>query len=527
MKKTARYDAIIVGAGHNGLIASCYLAMAGLKVIILEKNDYIGGATYSKKVFKGIDARVSVYSYLISLLPDKILSDLKINFQTRQRKIASYTPLNTNEKTKGLLISNKSQEATRNSFCDFTGNDREYVRYQKLQDKMRLFARKIWPTLLLPLQSKKDLQEKFRTKEERDIWEYIIEKPLSFLIEDHLENDAVRGLVFTDAKIGVSTFPRDTTFLQNKTFLYHIIGQGTGQWRVPVGGMGKLIDALYKKAQSLGVVMETSSEVLKVDHTTSKNTVYFMKDGRELGRTCRFVLFNTSSDVANTCLPGTYEEKQVEGSVFKMNMILKKLPVMKDSGVTSREAFCGTFHLYEGYDYMKESYKNAKKGIRMNVIPGEMYCHSLTDPSILSGDLQKRGFHALTLFGIDVPYKWFTQDNEKIKDEIEKKYLSSINSFIKEDIAACLATDAEGKLCIKVKSPLDLENSLGLPRGNIFHGNLTWPFAENDTDVGTWGVETNYENVVICGSSAKRGGAVSGIPGFCAAAKVLGCFNNP
>ena len=109
-----------------------------------------------------------------------------------------------------------------------------------------------------------------------------------------------------------------------------------------------------------------------------------------------------------------------------------------------------------------------------------------------------------------------------MKAEITQNYLQSINHFIEEDIFDCLVKDADGNLCLDIKSPLDLEQSLSLPKGNIFHGNLTWPFAEKDEEAGTRGVETAYENVVICGSSAKRGGAVSGIPGYHAAMKVLG-----
>ncbi len=522
MKKGLSCDVVIVGGGHNGLVASCYLAMAGLSVLVLEKNDYIGGATRSKKVFSGVDANVSVYSYLISLLPEKILTDLGIKFKTKQRTIASYTPVAKRRETRGLLVSNVSETVTRKSFLEFTGNDQEYKRYLKLQDKVGLFARKVWPTLLQPLQVKKELQGKFKTKAEREIWDYIVEKPLSSLIEDHLENDTVRGLVFTDAKIGVHTYPEDPSLLQNRTYVYHVIGQGTGEWRLPVGGMGALVDALKEKALGLGVVMETSAEVGKVEHGVPVSEVQYIQNGKRLTVSAKFVLFNTSSDIANKCLLGTYEENQVDGSLFKINMVLKKLPRVKDIHVSSRDAFTGTFHLYEGYEQMRTAYKNAQAGVRMDLIPSEMYCHSLSDPSILSDDLQKKGYHTLTLFGLDVPYRWFKKDNAKIKEELERKFLLSINHFIDEDIKDCLATDGDGKLCIEAKSPVDLEKSLGLPRGNIFHGNLTWPFAEKDEDAGTWGVETNYKNILICGSSAKRGGAVSGIPGHNAAMKVLG-----
>jgi phytoene dehydrogenase-like protein len=522
MENNSPYDAIIVGAGHNGLIAACYLAQAGLRVLMLEKNDYLGGATLSKHLFPGIDTRVSVYSYLVSLLPPKILSDLGLNFETRQRAIASYTPVDRAGKISGLVISNVSEEVTRSSFSTFTGNEREYRGYLELQEKLTIFAKKVWPTLLSPLPSKEELHSKFQSQTERKIWDYLVEKPLSALIEDHLQDDTVRGAVFTDAKIGVPTYPDDPTLLQNRTFIYHTIGQGTGEWQVPLGGMGALVDGLKNKAQALGVVTKTSCEVIQVDNGVPESTVNYIEAGVEKSARAHYILFNTASSIVNQCLPGAWEEEQVEGWVFKINMVLRKLPTLKGAFVSARDAFTGTFHLDEGYAHMKTSYQNALDGVRMEKLPGEMYCHSLTDASILSEGLRAKGYHTLTLFGLDVPYHWFSEDNAGVKDEITRKFITSINQYIEEDILDCLAVDTNGNSCIEAKSPLDLEKSLGLPEGNIFHGNLSWPFAETDQEAGTWGVETNFENVYICGSSAKRGGAVSGIPGHNAAMKVLG-----
>ena len=521
MKNDTKYDVVIVGGGHNGLIASCYLAMAGLRVLILEKNDHLGGATWSNYTFSGVNVRVSEYSYLISLLPQKILSDLDINFEIRQRPVASFTPHLKEGSINSILISNISEDTTRNSFIKFTGDDREYLKYRILQEKLTIFARNVWPTLLSPLPSKKELRDKFQSKEEREIWDYLVEKPLAAMIEDHLTDDTVRGKVFTDAKIGILTNPDDSTLLQNKTYIYHIIGQGTGEWSVPVGGMGALVDALKNKAQALGVSFETSAKVEKVDHGVPASVVRYEKGEKELSVDAEYVLFNTASNIVNQCLPHAYVENQVDGSVFKINMILKKLPRLKGDSIPSKEAFTGTFHLNEGYEHMKASYLNAQNGALMDDLPGEMYCHSLTDPSIVSSELQEKGYQTLTLFGLDVPYRWFAQDNAAMKDEITRNYLRSINKYLDEDIRDCLATDAAGNLCLEAKSPVDLESSIGLPKGNIFHGNLTWPFAEIDDDAGTWGVETNYKNVFNCGSSAKRGGAVSGIPGHNAAMKVL------
>jgi len=515
------YDAIVIGAGHNGLVAACYLALAGKRVLVLEKNGRVGGATWSDKPFPGVDARLSVYSYLVSLLPEKILKDLGIRLELRRRAIASYTPVQRDGRQTGLLISNVSEAATRQSFLDLTGAEEEYRCYCKLQEMLLLFAQNIWPTLLEPLRSKSTLQSRFTSPDERKIWNYLVERPLSDLIEQYLADDIVRGAVFTDAKIGVPTHPDDSTLLQNRTFIYHTIGQGTGEWRVPVGGMGALVEALEAKARTSGVEIRTGAEVIAVTPGADHSTVIFHHNESETALDARTVLFNTSSDVANRCLPGLVDEEQVEGSVFKINMVLRKLPTMKDRRVSAQDAFCGTLHFNEGYQHMQRTYRAAQNGVISDELPGEIYCHSLTDPSILSADLQVQGYQTLTLFGLDVPYRWFLADHEGVKQKVTQKYLNAINQFIEEDIEDCLARDAGGNLCIEAKSPLELEQALGLPRGNIFHGNLTWPFAEREEDVGSWGVETNFERIYLCGSSAKRGGAVSGIPGHNAAMKAL------
>src|SRR5512146_95708 len=148
MKNTNGYDAIIIGGGHNGLVAACYLALDGWRVLILEKNDHLGGATYSEKIFPGVDARLSVYSYLVSLLPEKILKDLGIRLEIRRRSVASFTPVEKGEKHGGLLISNVNAAETRRSFFDLTGSDREYAGFQKFYELVGIFAQKVWPTLL-------------------------------------------------------------------------------------------------------------------------------------------------------------------------------------------------------------------------------------------------------------------------------------------------------------------------------------------------------------------------------------------
>src|SRR5436309_14197413 len=122
----SRYDVVILGAGHNGLVAASYLGRAGLSVLLLEKIDYIGGATTSQKVFPDYDAHLSRYSYLVSLFPEKIILDLGLKLELRRRATGSFTPFLKDDQQNGLLLSNVSEEQSRRSMFELTGNQTEY-----------------------------------------------------------------------------------------------------------------------------------------------------------------------------------------------------------------------------------------------------------------------------------------------------------------------------------------------------------------------------------------------------------------
>jgi phytoene dehydrogenase-like protein len=190
--------------------------------------------------------------------------------------------------------------------------------------------------------------------------------------------------------------------------------------------------------------------------------------------------------------------------------------------VDPREAFAGTFHVNETYEQLAKAYAEAAAGRVPSLPPCEIYCHSLTDPSILGSAERAAGAHTLTLFGLHMPARLFRQDNEKARAEALKATLASLDSVLAEPIEDCLWRDPDGRPCVEAKTPLDLEHELGLPAGHIFHQDLSWPYAEDPADEGTWGVETAHDRVFLCGAGAKRGGGVSGIPGHNAAMAVLG-----
>lgn len=517
------YDVVILGAGHNGLVAAAYLGRAGLSVLLLEKNDYIGGATTSQKVFADYDAHLSRYSYLVSLFPEKIIRDLGLDIELRRRATGSFTPYVRDGRHDGLLLSNVSEEVSRESIRALTGSETEFDQMQRFYGLSRAFADRVWDTMLEPLRAKDEFRRRFDgDATSREAWRSLAEEPLGIAIERYLQDDVLRGLVLTDGKIGVFTHPHDPTLLQNRCFLYHLIGNGTGEWKVPAGGMGRVARALEEAARQGGAEMATNVRLQGLELTGKQRAVVFEADGKTHTVGARFLLVNFGRNVLARLLRETHvPDATDEGSVFKINMLLHRLPKLKATRHAEAEAFCGTFHIDEGYEQMNLSYRQASEGRLPDKLPSEVYCHTLTDPSILSRELRAQGFHTMTLFGLDTPWPLFAGNNEKVREQARGKFLDGLNAWLAEPLEDCIAVARDGSLCVESKSPVDIEEALGLYHGNIFQNALTFPFAETAEQVGAWGVETEWENVFFCGSTALRGGAVSGIPGHNAAMKVL------
>ncbi len=502
------FDVVIIGGGHNALIASCYLAKAGLSVAILEKNDSLGGATVSQKVFPEYEARLSRYSYLVSLLPDKIVSDLGLKFETIERSVSSFTPENFEDKSLGLLITRGLVGQTKSDFKAITNSDSELQAWEAFYADVQRLADVIAPTMLSKLPTRSELKARVNHK----IWDEIIEEPLGKVLEARFDNDLVRGIVLTDGLIG--TFSDATDLVANICFLYHLIGNGTGDWKVPRGGMGALVAELVELSQSLGVKFVLNSEVTNIENS---NGIFTTKN-KSKSFTSKYLLANLApGKLAN--IMGTKPPKTLDGSQVKVNMLLTKLPRLK-CGTDPKLAFAGTFHFDERYSDFTRAFKEAAAGKIPSRIPAEMYCHTLSDLSILGEDLIEKGYQTLTLFGIHTPASLFEADNKASKAIILERLLAQLNEYLLDPIESCLAKNSDGSLCIEIKSPLDLDEEIGLPRGNIFHKDLSMPFRE-DNDMPSWGVETQIPNLFLCGAGAIRGGGVSGIPGHNAAAAVL------
>lgn len=507
------YDAVIVGGGHNGLVAAAYLARAGQSVLVLERLATTGGAAVSTRPFDGVDARLSRYSYLVSLLPHRIVRDLGLDFAVRKRTVSSYTPTVRGGRATGLLVGG---ERTRDSFAALTGSDREYEAWQRFYGMTRRVAERVFPSLTEPLPGREALRERIGDPE---AWRTLFEEPIGVAVEKNFTDDLVRGVVLTDALIGTFADAHDPSLLQNRCFLYHVIGGGTGDWDVPVGGMGALTDALARSARDAGAEIRVRHEATRIETDGARAEITVRSPEGERIVAARKVLVNASPQALADLL-GDEPPAPAEGAQLKVNMLLTRLPRLRDRSVDPRAAFAGTFHIAEGYGQLADAYRDAAAGRLPAAPPSEIYCHSLTDPSILGPDLAARGYQTLTLFGLHTPARLFAADNAATRSELLAATLAELDAHLDEPVTECLARDENGEPCIEAKTPLDLERDLRLPGGHIFHRDLAFPYATEST--GRWGVETAHANVLLCGAGAVRGGGVSGVPGHNAAMAALG-----
>ncbi len=512
------YDVVVVGGGHNGLVAAAYLARAGRSVLVLERLASVGGAAVSRQVFDGVDVRLSAYSYLVSLLPDRILSDLELDVRLADRTVASYTALVRDGRPTGLLVERDEGPATATSFAALTGSDAEFAGWRRFYGRLATLAEDLAPTLVEPLRAEADIVGRLRDPE---LWHDLRTRPLADVVADHLDDDLVRGVALTDGLIGTFADVHAADGLAGRCFLYHLIGNGTGQWRVPVGGMGAVSGAIAAAARRQGAELVTRAEVTALEPRADGVTVTWTDDdGRERSVEARHVVCGAAPTVLGR-LTGAAPGPSPSGSQLKVNMVLARLPRLR-SGVDPATAFAGTFHLDESAGQLDAAYAQAAAGRLPDVIPFEVYCHSLTDPSVLGPVERARGYHTLTLFGLHTPAELDRQDPEGTRAEAVRRVVAQLDAHLAEPLLDCLARDAHGQPCLQAASPVDVEASLAMPGGHIFHGDLAWPVAQDDDQVGTWGVATQHPRIVAASSGGTvRGGAVSGLGGYAAARHLL------
>jgi phytoene dehydrogenase-like protein len=475
---------VIVGGGHNGLVAAALLARAGRRVVLLERRDHLGGAAVSERPFRGRDARLSRYAYLVSLFPRALARELGIPLCLADRTVAAFAPYDGG----GLLVEQDAAgAATRASFRARTGSDTEHEAFVAFYERLAPLSR-LFDTFLAPLPTRSEAAALLGEAA------WVMDRPLGDVLDEVFADELVSGMVSTDGLIGTLADVRDEQ--AGVCFLYHLAG---GPWKVPVGGMGQVSSALAHAAA--GADIRLGAEVLRIDGTE----VTWREDGDEFTVEAEHVLANCAPAVLDR-LRGRPAAAEPVGAQLKINLLLDRLPRLR-SGHDPEVAFAGTFRLNETVSEIAAAFASAQRGEVPERVPAEIYCHTLADPSIVDAG------HTLTVFALHVTA---AMDGEVVAQRV----LDQLDAHLEDPIRSCVATDADGAPCLEVRTLADLERELAMPGGNIFHGDLEWPWREAD-DPDVWGVATDHPRILRAGAGARRGGGVSGVAGHNAAMAVL------
>ena len=263
------------------------------------------------------------------------------------------------------------------------------------------------------------------------LWADLSSSPSAAMLRSSLETDIARGIALTDGLIGTFSSADDESLRQNRCFLYHVIGGGTGDWDVPVGGMGRVSGELERAAREAGAELRTNAEVTAV---SPDGEVVGRRAGRDAPRKARAQRRRAGGPrptARSRRQPASARSPAPEGAQVKVNMLLRRLPRLRDDRVAPEAAFAGTFHINETMSQLDAAFATASGGGIPNPLPAEIYCHSLTDPSILGPELRASGAQTLTLFGLQVPHRLVAgMDRDAARSALQDAAMRTLDSVL-------------------------------------------------------------------------------------------------
>ncbi len=514
-----QYDAIIIGGGHNGLVAACYLAKAGKRALVLERHHTVGGAAVTEEIHPGF--RVSVASYSMSWLRPEITDTLRLRdygYATYAKSPSYFMPFPDG---KHLLLHASDREASKRAIATISQHDAD--RYDAWEDFWDRCGDLIEPTLMQRPPSIAELAQRFEDAGCADDWRRLTLTSTSELCDEFFESEYVKATMIPQGMIGTALGPLSpgTPYV----WLYHALGRAIGKrgvWGYVRGGMGAVTQALAAAATDLGVTIRTAAPVAQVLVEGGVATGVLMENGDTIR--ARVVLSNADPKrtfiglCPENSLPVAFRDAIAKryrsvGPVYKLNLALSELPryTAAPPDVPTEVISCATVDLAPSMAYMERAYDDYKYGLPSRDPFVEIYSQSPTDPT-----MAPPGQHVLSCFCQYAPYApsgkgW----DEGLREEFADRIIAKVAEYAPNIPAAILAR--------QMLSPLDLERRFGLSGGHIFHGEMTIDqgFGLRPT-LGFADYTTPLAGLYLCGSGAHPGGGVSGIPGHNCAQVVIG-----
>ena len=529
-----RYDAVIIGGGHNGLISAAYLARAGMKTLVLEKRHVLGGAAVTEELYPGF--RFSVFSYVVSLLRPEIIRELQLPRHGLDilPLDGTFTPLNEGAGPAAgggdYLWRVNDHGRTIRELRRWSRTDAEaYEEYGQLMVEMARFIKPILaitppdltsldPRPLMPLAG---LARSFQQLPERQqaVFVQLMTMSAADFLDQWFETDPLKATMAASGIIGTYQGVRSpgTAYV----LLHHYMGEIDGAfraWGIPKGGTGGVSNAIASAARSLGVEIRTEAPVARIVVRNGRATGVALESGEEIEATDVLSSVDSSRTFLGLLEPGTLEpefEEEVRrfkfrGSSGKVNLAVDRLPDFTSlPGVG--EHLRGAISFSPALDDMERAYDDAKYGHFSKKPYIDMIIPTLVDPS-----MAPPGKHVISCFVQYAPYRLApelgTWDDQR----------EAFGDAVIDRIAEFAPNIRDIILFRNVQTPLDIERTTGLTEGNIFQGELSLEQLFFNRPVpGYARFRTPIRDLWLCGSATHPGGGIMGANGRIAAMEVL------
>jgi phytoene dehydrogenase-like protein len=515
-----RYDAAVIGGGHNGLVAAAYLAKAGARVVVLEARHKTGGAAATDKPWpEHPEFKVTTLSYVMSLMPDRIISDLRLPAHGyRVHPVGPYVmPVDDGR----VLIQYEDNAKNYEEFAKFSKADAEAI--EKWDAWIGGLAAVLGPLLMMTppeigstrpgdLLEQLRLAWRFRGLDVRTVGEVtrLMTMSIADLAARFFESDPIRAVMTINGLIGTWAGPYEPG--TGYVAAHHSIGDigdGTlGSWGVPEGGMGAVAAAIEASARSFGAEIRTNARVGRVMIRDGRAIGVVLDDGEEVFApiviTACHPQITFLGQIDRTQLPPEFvddvERWSSRSGVVKVNLAVSKLP--RVAGAPDWTDFSGGFEIAHSVDYLETAFEEARHGR-----PATRPFSDGVIPTTLDPSLAPSGAHVVSLFTQWVPHTW---SEEPHRDELEAYADRVVDEYDR------VAPGFKGSIVARqVIGPYDMEQGWGLIGGNIFHGELSADQLFHMRPVpGYADYRTPIAGLYQCSSATHAGGGVCGIPAY-------------
>ncbi len=514
--RAAAYDAVVIGSGHNGLVAAAYLARAGLAVCVVEQRDVIGGATVTEELLPGF--HLSSCAYSLSLLRPEVVAELELarhGLRVYPKDPAVFLPFPDGRHL--LLWRDPARQVA--SVAAFSRRDA--AAWPRFWADVEAAAARLRPLLVAPPGVEAEVEAAFADLAGlpgRAGWRRFVAGSVAELADAYFTCDQVKAYLVTQGVIGTAAGPYDagTAFV----FLYHAAGEVAGvpgTWGYVRGGMGAVAGAIAADAAEHGALVRTGAPVERVRIEAGRATGVVLAGGEELD--ARIVLSGAEPKrtllglVGAEHLPAGVAEAlrawPTPGVVVKVNAALDGLPDFRARPGAPGPQHRGTITINPSVDHLDRAWQDANAGRPAAAPFMEVFLQSVTDPT-----LAPPGRHTMSIFAQYAPYTLAEGDWDSRRDEIA--------GIILDTLGAYAPNLREVLLDYRIFGPPDLERRFGLTGGHIFHGELLPGALFDRRPLPGWShYATPIPGLYLGGSGTHPGGAVTGAPGRNAAAAVL------